>query len=135
MRAIIIKSSGVILGLLGLISLFMTTSVIFDLFGIRTVEGNYVSIVVYANFICAFLYLFASYCFFTNNKNASPILIVASIILIIGFAALMIHIQDGGVYEMKTVRAMTFRTLITLFFTGISVYYFQKKGRSAVVVS
>jgi hypothetical protein len=113
----------------------MTTSVIFDLFGIRTVEGNYVSIVVYANFICAFLYLFASYCFFTNNKNASPILIVASIILIIGFAALMIHIQDGGVYEMKTVRAMTFRTLITLFFTGISVYYFRKKGRSAVVVS
>ena len=129
MRAIILKSSAVILGLLGLVSLFMTTSVIFDLFGIRAVEGNYVPLVVYANFICAFLYLLASYCFFAKRKAASPLLIVASIILIIAFAALMMHIQDGGVYEMKTVRAMIFRTLITLLFTGISVYYFQKKWR------
>lgn len=123
------------MGLLGFVSLFMTTSVIFDLFGIRAVEGNYVLLVVYANFICAFLYLFASYCFFTNKKTASPILIIASIILIIAFAALMMHIQDGGVYEMKTVSAMIFRTLITLLFTGISVYYFQKKWREAKVVS
>lgn len=127
MRAIILKSSGVILGLLGLASLFMTTSIIFDLFGIRAVEGNYIPLVVYANLICAFLYLFASYCFFTNNKTASPILIVASIILIIAFAALIMHIEDGGIYEKKTVRAMIFRTLITLLFTGISVYFFRKK--------
>lgn len=127
MRSIILKSSGVILGLLGAVSLFMTTSVIFDLFGIRAVEGNYVELVVYANFICAFLYLLASYCFFTNNRIASPILIVASIILIIAFAALAMHIQDGGDYETKTVKAMIFRTLITLLFTGISVSKFRKK--------
>ena len=127
MRSIILKSSGIILGLLGVASLFMTTSVIFDLFGIRALEGNYVELVVYANFICSFLYLFASYYFFTNNKTAVPILIVASIILIIAFAALAMHIQDGGAYETKTVKAMIFRTLITLLFTGISVSIFRKK--------
>lgn len=113
----------------------MTTSVIFDLFGIRAVEGNYVLFIVYANFICAFLYLFASYCFFTNKKTASSILIVASLILIVAFAAFFMHIQDGGVYEMKTVKAMIFRTLITLLFTGISVYFFQKKWRKVKVAS
>lgn len=128
MRSIIFKISGVIIGLLGLVSLFMTTSIIFDLFGIRAIEGNYVLTVVYANFICSLLYLFASYCFFRKNKASSPILIVASIILVIAFGALMIHIQDGGVYEMKTVRAMIFRTLLTFLFTGISFYQFRKDG-------
>ena len=48
-----------ILGAFGLLTLFLSTSVIFDLFGIRAKEGNYVLFVVWANFISSVLYLVA----------------------------------------------------------------------------
>lgn len=127
MRNIILKTSGIFLGLFGLVSLFMTTSVLLDLFNIRAVEGNYVLPVVYANFICAILYLFASYLFLKENRRAVIVMSIASFLLIIAFAALLFHIQDGGIYETKTVKAMVFRTLITLLLTGIAAYYFRKK--------
>lgn len=45
----------------GLLTLFLSSSVIFDLFGIRAKEGNYVLFVVVTNFICSILYLFAAF--------------------------------------------------------------------------
>jgi hypothetical protein len=44
----------------GLLTLFLSSSVIFDLFGIRAKEGNYVLFVVWSNFISSILYLFAA---------------------------------------------------------------------------
>ena len=52
-----------ILGAFGLLTLLLSTSVIFDLFGVRAKEGNYVLFVVWANFISSILYLFAAYGF------------------------------------------------------------------------
>ena len=52
----------------GLLTLFLSTSVIFDLFGIRAKEGNYVLFVVWSNFISSILYLFAAYGFIKNKK-------------------------------------------------------------------
>ena len=46
-----------ILLLLGLLTLFLSSSIIFDLFEIREMEGNYVGFVVWANFISAILYI------------------------------------------------------------------------------
>ena len=51
------------LGAFGLLTLLLSTSVIFDLFGVRAKEGNYVLFVVWANFISSILYLFAAYGF------------------------------------------------------------------------
>jgi predicted RND superfamily exporter protein len=53
----------------GLLTLFLSTSVIFDLFGIRAKEGNYVLFVVWSNFISSILYLFAAYGFIKNKKG------------------------------------------------------------------
>ncbi|HUZ58336.1 MAG TPA: hypothetical protein VMU83_06105 [Hanamia sp.] len=65
MKPIILIIAGFIIALFGLVTLFMSTSVIFGFFQIREKEGNYVLFVVVANFICAFLYLAAAYGFFT----------------------------------------------------------------------
>jgi len=48
---------------LGLITLFLSSSVLFDWFDIRVKEGNYVLFVVIANFIASVIYLFAAYGF------------------------------------------------------------------------
>lgn len=102
------------LTLFGLLTIFMGGSVIFDLFGIRAIEGNYVLFVVWANFICGFLYVISAYGLLKNIRWAAPLLGLAFIILLAAFAGLLIHIYNGGIYEKKTVGAMTFRTIITL---------------------
>lgn len=103
-----------LLVLIGTVSVFMTLSVIFDLFGIRKIEGNYVLFIVYVNLICGIIYLFAAY---TNRKNIILSiygLAVALTGLIVSFIGLLIYVNNGGVYETKTINAMVFRMAFTL---------------------
>jgi len=58
----------IILVAFGLLTLFLSSSVIFDLFGIREKEGNYVLLVVWANFFSSLLYLFSAYGFIKTKK-------------------------------------------------------------------
>lgn len=120
------KTTAVVLIGFGLLTLFMSTSVIFDLFGIREKEGNYVPFVVWANFICSFLYLFAAKGFLKFRLWTKGVLVVASIILIVAFIALKSHISDGGSYEEKTISAMIFRICLTLVFMLIAFYSLRK---------
>ena len=121
------KVAGVFLIVFGLLSIFMTTSIILDLFGMREKEGNYILFVVWANFACGILYVVSGLCFIFNKKITTFFLAVASIILIITFAELFYHINQGIPYETKTVAAMTFRTLITISFLMYSLKVFKSK--------
>ena len=108
------------MALLGLVSLFMTTSIFLDLFGIRAKEGNYVDFIVGANLICSFIYLISAYGLATQKVWTTKLLSLAVAILIIAFLGLGVHISNGGIYETKTVKAMSFRTILTIIFTIIS---------------
>ena len=55
--------AAIVLIAFALLTLFLSSSVIFDWFGIRAKEGNYILLVVWANFISSILYLFAAYGF------------------------------------------------------------------------
>lgn len=111
----------------GLLTLFLSTSVIFDLFGIRAKEGNYVLFVVWANFISSILYLFAAYGFVKNKIWTTALLGISTIILIATFIGLLIHVNSGGIYETKTIRAMIFRISVTVVFTIIAYFTITKK--------
>ena len=124
------KITSVFLFGFGLLTLFLSASIIFDLFEIRIREGNYVLFIVWANFICSFLYLLAAYGFRRSKKWTTKLLIISVLILIFGFIGLMIHIYSGGLYETKTIGAMIFRTSITIIFTLISYYNISKKQLS-----
>jgi len=127
MKLNILKISGFFLALFGLVSLFMTTSVIFDLFGIREKEGNYVLFVVISNFIAAILYLTASYGMFKRQKWAAIPLFLSVFILITAFLFLQVVIENGGVYEEKTVKALVFRIALSLIFAFIAYLKINKK--------
>jgi heme/copper-type cytochrome/quinol oxidase subunit 3 len=114
----------------GLLTLFLSTSVIFDLFGIRAKEGNYVLFVVWSNFISSILYLFAAYGFIKNKKWTTILLGISTIILIVAFVGLKIHINSGAIYETKTVGAMIFRISVTLFFAAIAYFTITRKYQS-----
>ena len=68
MKHIILKITAIALLLFALLTLFLSGSVIFNLFGIRAKEGNYVPLVVWANFISSILYLAAAYGLFKMKK-------------------------------------------------------------------
>ncbi len=68
MKKYILYLLAIILAGFGFLTLFLTTSVIFDLFGVRAKEGNYVLFVVWANLISGILYLFASYGFALSKR-------------------------------------------------------------------
>ncbi len=117
----------VVLTAFALLTLFLSSSVIFDMFGIRAKEGNYVLFIVWANFIASLLYLLAAYNWYKLKSIATKILGSTTVMLIIAQIALFVHINGGGIYEEKTVKAMFFRITITLVFTIISYFMIKSK--------
>ena len=130
-RTIITTISAIVLALFALLTLFLSSAVIFDWFGIRAKEGNYVLFIVWANFICSVLYLIAVYGFLKRVKWTVWVLLTALLILIAAFVALQFYIGNGGIYEAKTVKAMIFRMLVTLSFSLIAFFYINKQLKNS----
>ncbi len=110
----------IILTAFALLTLFLSSSVLFDWFGIRAKEGNYVPLVVWANFVSSGLYLVAAYGLLKQKKWTVRPLLVSIFILIGALVGLYVHIEAGGLYETKTIEAMVFRTGLTLVFTYLA---------------
>jgi hypothetical protein len=68
MKKIILYLVVAVLTGFGLLTIFLSTSVIFDLFDVRAKEGNYVLFVVWSNFISSFLYLISAYGLLTSKN-------------------------------------------------------------------
>lgn len=111
----------------GLLTLFLSTSVIFDLFGIREREGQYVLFVVWANFIASLLYLAAVLGFLRGKKWSSALLGISTLLLVAAFIGLKIHAGLGGAYETKTMGALLFRISVSLGFTITTYFILTKK--------
>jgi hypothetical protein len=109
------------------LTLFLSTSIIFDLFDVRAKEGNYVLFVVWANFICSFLYLISVYGLLSTKKWTYKVLGLAALILTITFIGFFFYIQSGGIHENKTVGAMIFRIALTVAFTLFAYFTINKK--------
>lgn len=121
------KIIAIVIAAFALLTLFLSSSVIFDLFGIRAMEGNYVLFVVWANFISSILYLFAAYGFINAKKWTTQLLGVSAFLLVVAFLGLIIHINSGELYESKTVVAMVFRICLTFIFTILAYFMITKK--------
>jgi len=129
MKKLLLYLTVAILTAFALLTLFLSASVIFDLFGVRAKEGNYVLFVVWSNFISSILYLFAAYGFIKSKAWTPKVLVISSIILMAAFVGLKIHIDSGGVYETKTVGAMIFRISLTLLFAIIAYFSITKRKK------
>ncbi|MFT6983749.1 MAG: hypothetical protein ACJAUD_002528 [Crocinitomicaceae bacterium] len=106
----------VVIAAFALLTLFSSSSVIFDWFEIRAKEGNYVLFVVWANFISSILYLTSVCGLIKKKKWVVKPLLLSGTILILAQVGLFLHIDAGGIYETKTVGAMFFRIALTFVF-------------------
>ncbi len=110
-----------------LVTIFMSSSVLFDWFGIRAKQGNYVPFIVKTNLTAGFLYLIAAYGFVLSKKWSFWAMLSVALLLIYTFALFYLHIHTGGLYENRTVGAMIFRILFTLIIAGFMYGITDKK--------
>lgn len=122
MNKLIKHTTSGLLIVFGVLSLFLTLSVILDLFGIRAKEGNYVPFIVYTNLVCGILYVIAAFQNWYGHKMGFYLLSLATIVLIVAYIALLIYIANGGIHEAKTPNAMLFRIIFTAALASLSYY-------------
>jgi hypothetical protein len=118
--------TAIILTVFGLLTLYLSSSILFDWFGVRAKQGNYVLFIVGTNFLCSILYLTAAYGLYKSKEWTFKLLLTALILLSIGFIGLLVHISMGGLYETKTVGAMIFRIVLTIGFIRITKKLLKK---------
>ena len=110
-----------VLLLFGGVTLFLSSSILLDLFGMREKEGNYVQFVVLANFFASILYFAAAIGLLAHKWWARYPLWMASVVLLVTSLAFGWYIYQGGVHEQRTIVAMIFRTLLTIVFYATAI--------------
>ncbi|OIR03102.1 hypothetical protein GALL_148800 [mine drainage metagenome] len=77
----------------------------------RRAAGHYVPFVLWFNFAAGFAYISAALAILRSHPWAARLALGIAVSSAIVFAALGIHIAMGGAFELRTIAAMTFRTL------------------------
>lgn len=93
----------------------------------RTEAGNYVPFVLWFNFLAGFAYAIAGFGVYQNRKWSVPLSTVIATLTAIVFIALFIHISMGGLYEKRTLIAMSMRTSVWVL-TSFFLLHQKKKG-------
>ncbi len=124
---IIINISACLLAVFAFITFVVSGLVLFDLFGFQAKEGHFVFSVVFFNFICSFIYIYSAFAILAKSKWTTIVLFIAFILQIISALLFYFHIKSGGLFEQKSIYAMTFRVSLALILPIISWFYFPKK--------
>lgn len=117
-----------ILIVFALVTIFMSSAVLLDWFGIRANQGNYVPFVVKTNLTAGFLYLIAAYGFINSKSWSSWAMLSVALLLFYALALFYLHMHSGGLYEDRTLFALIFRIIFTLVFAGLLYRYYDEKS-------
>lgn len=76
----------------------------------RASAGDYVSFVVWFNFVAGFFYIAAGAGIWAHRRWAMPLAFAIAGATLVVFAAFGVHVLLGGAYELRTAAAMTLRS-------------------------
>ena len=96
----------------GLMTLKEGGAVLFGSGEARTAAGNYVPFVLWFNFVAGFAYVVAGVGIWLQRRWAAGLALVIAAATALVFAAFGVHVLAGGEYELRTVVAMSLRTLV-----------------------
>lgn len=113
----------VIAVLFGLLTIKAGGSVLFVDGADREAAGNYVPFVLWFNFLAGFAYLLAGAGLFMQKTWAAWTSIFIAAATLIVFALFGLHILNEGLYENRTVAAMSLRTVV---WTCIAIFTYRK---------
>lgn len=90
--------------------------------------GNYVPFVVWFNFLAGFAYVAAGIGIWRRKAWATGLAAALALLTAIVFAAFGGWVATGGAYEMRTVAAMTIRTLLWTAIAALLLMLPHRKG-------
>jgi hypothetical protein len=102
----------IFIGIFGLLTLKSGGEVLFVDGAGREAAGNYVSFVVWFNFLAGFAYLAGSTGLVLWRPWVEQLALAIAIVTILFFLAFGVQILMGGAYEIRTVGAMSLRSLV-----------------------
>jgi len=128
MKKIILIVSALVLLAFASLTFYLSSSLIFDLFGMRAKQGeNFVEFVAWANLVSSLLYFVSAYGLATQKRITTLILSTALVVLAITFVSFNFYVNSGGVHLEKTFGALIFRMGVTLLFIAISYAFIYRK--------
>lgn len=110
----------------GIYTFYITSAILFDLFGERAKAGNFIYITQVCNFICSFTYIISGILFFLKSKQSTTLLFIATIIMFVGYIGMLFHINSNRPFDMSVIPEMLIRTTGTMLYTAIAWHFFTR---------
>ncbi len=126
-RMLMIWPAMVIAIIFGIMTIKSGGAVLFTNGEARLAAGNYVGFVVWFNFLAGFMYIVAGIGLWSKQEWANKLAIIIAALTLLVFAALGIHILLDGSYEIRTVIAMTLRSVIWITIAMVSTTYNKQR--------
>ena len=105
--------------LFGLLTIVSGGSTLFNAEA-QQAAGNTVGFVLWFNFLAGFAYVIAGVGLWRMQRWAMWLSLAIATASLIVFAAFGLHILTGGSYEMRTVAAMSLRTVVWFIISGVA---------------
>ena len=122
-RTISIWLVTIIAVLFGLLTIKSGGSVLFIDGPARQAAGNYVPFVVWFNFLAGFIYLIAGVALWLQKRWAVWLSVFIALATLVVFVIFGIVVLNGEAYEVRTVAAMSLRTVV---WTLITIFAYRK---------
>jgi hypothetical protein len=114
-----VRGLAILAVLFGLLTIVSGGSALFNTEA-QQAAGNYVGFVLWFNFLAGFAYVIAGVGLWRMQRWAMWLSFAIAIASLIVFAAFGLHILSGGRYEMRTVAAMSLRTVVWLIIAAVA---------------
>ena len=111
----------------GLLTIKEGGAVLFGSEEARAAAGNYVPFVLWFNFTAGFAYVLTGAGLWMQKRWAVWLAVAIAAATALTFMAFGAHIYSGGVYEQRTVIAMSLRTLIWTVIAALAIHALRRK--------
>lgn len=101
------------------ISVFISSTVLLDWFGMREKSGVYIPFMMKINLTVGLLYFIIAYGFIKSQQWAAWAMLGVTLLLCYTFALFYLHIHTGGMYEQRTIAFMIIRIVLSLIFARL----------------
>ncbi len=126
-RGWLISSLSIVAILFGLMTIKEGGAVVVGNEAAVTAAGNYVPFVLWFNFLSGFAYIAAGVGLWLQQRWAVWLAVAIAVAIALIFAAFGLHINFGGVYEQRTLIAMSMRTAVWFVIAGVTTQLLLRK--------
>lgn len=109
---VVFKIMSLIAIIFGLVTIKVGGMVLFTGGEAHQAAGDYVPFVLWFNFIAGFAYITAGIGLWLQRGWAALLTMLIAVFTVSVFIVLWVHIYAGGAYEMRTIGAMSMRSVI-----------------------